>query len=74
MRVAWSTGCQCLLCLGCPHTRPVWLVPLSCQEDGFYWWLVSAFQGCTVPWTARQGTIRAITAPRSCGLGGLAVT
>lgn len=29
------------------------------------WWLVSAFQGCTVPWRARQGTSRAITVPRS---------
>lgn len=37
-------------------------------------WLVSAFQGCTVPWRARQGRSRAITVPRSCRLSGLAVT
>lgn len=37
-------------------------------------WLVSAFQGCTVPWRARQGRSRAITVPRSCRLSALAVT
>lgn len=37
-------------------------------------WLVSAFQGCTVPWRARQGRSRAITVPRSCRLSALAIT